>query len=75
MEGVVKAFSEGGAIGLAMLALLLMNFLLTRTLVLNNRQLTLLFDRMIESNKATAEAEKALAVEIGKLAQRQSGDH
>lgn len=66
-EKAVDAFANGGATGLAMLAMLLVIVFLIRTVVVSNKQLTTLFDKMAEASKLDAEANKALAVAFSRI--------
>jgi hypothetical protein len=67
MDKLIEAFSGGGATGLAMLAMLIVIIFLIRTIVVSNRQLATVFEKMAEANKVDAEANKALAVAIARL--------
>lgn len=67
MDKMIEAFSSGGATGLAMLALLIMNGALIRIIVVLNRQTITAFEKIAEAGKVDAEANKALAIAISRI--------
>jgi TRAP-type C4-dicarboxylate transport system permease small subunit len=66
-DKLIEAFSDGGATGLAMLAMLLVIVFLIRTIVVSNKQLAELFNKLAEASKVDAEANKTLAIAISRI--------
>lgn len=66
-DKLIEAFSDGGASGLAMLAMLIVIVFLIRTIVLLNRQTIAAFEKLADASKVDAEANKALAVALGRI--------
>ena len=66
-DKLIEAFSNGGATGLAMLAMLLVIVFLIRTIVVLNKQTIVAFEKVAEASKVDAEANKALSVAIGRI--------
>lgn len=66
-DKLVDAFAGGGIVGLALLALLIIIIILIRALTTQSRQTIAALGMVAEASKVDAEANKALAVALGRI--------